>query len=728
MKLRIACVIFGFLSLVLSLVQLTFAQAPIETASALPRLVRFSGTVKDLNSTPLTGVVGITFALYSEQTGGAALWLETQNVTADNNGHYTALLGSTKPDGLPAELFTSEQVRWVGVQISGQAEQPRVLLVSVPYALKAVDADTVGGMPPSAFLLANSMAASAANPGQPSAAIANSNALAPAATTITGSGTTDFVPLWTGTSTLGNSVLFQSTAKSIGIGNTTPAATLDVTGSGIFRGFLELPATGTATSTTDFNSQPFDFLASSFSSSTKAAVNQHFRWQAEPVGNDTTTPLGKLNLLFASGTGTPAETGLSISNKGIITFAAGQTLPAVTGNESVTGTLSVGDQLISKVATGTAPLKVTSTTQVANLNASLLDGLSASAFAQLGAGTNSFSGVISSPFIETSNETVVVEEGSGFYNSVRISGGSGPGISVANIGSSGPAIMGNATGNSGETFGVSGSSLSNAGVGVLGTGVSSSTEGTSFGGLEPIGVWGDTGVSYSSTSELAYGVLGTADDNNAVVGYNDSPSGITTALFENFESAAPNNLVLWTLGPGMSPPGICTIDVSGNLGCNGTKSAVVPVDSGNRQVALYAVEAPQNWFEDFGSGQLVAGSATVPLEATFAQTVNTGAAYHVFLTPEGDCEGLYVANKTAEGFEVRELRSGRSNVAFDYRIVALRKGYEGVRLADKTEQWKQMMAHAPKRRATPGPKLPLAAKPPNLAAIGVKRASLASQK
>ena len=63
MKLRIACVIFGFLSLVLSLVQLTFAQAPIETASALPRLVRFSGTVKDLNSTPLTGVVGITFAL-----------------------------------------------------------------------------------------------------------------------------------------------------------------------------------------------------------------------------------------------------------------------------------------------------------------------------------------------------------------------------------------------------------------------------------------------------------------------------------------------------------------------------------------------------------------------------------------------------------------------------------------------------------------------------------------
>ncbi len=63
MKLRIGCVVVGFLSLVLSLVQLTFAQKPNQTASALPRLVRFSGTVKDLNGNPLTGVVGITFAL-----------------------------------------------------------------------------------------------------------------------------------------------------------------------------------------------------------------------------------------------------------------------------------------------------------------------------------------------------------------------------------------------------------------------------------------------------------------------------------------------------------------------------------------------------------------------------------------------------------------------------------------------------------------------------------------
>jgi hypothetical protein len=81
----------------------------------VPRLVRFGGALKDPNGNPLAGVAGITFALYSGQTGGAPLWLETQNVTADSNGRYTALLGATKPDGLPAELFTSEQARWVGV-------------------------------------------------------------------------------------------------------------------------------------------------------------------------------------------------------------------------------------------------------------------------------------------------------------------------------------------------------------------------------------------------------------------------------------------------------------------------------------------------------------------------------------------------------------------------------------------------------------------------------------
>jgi len=42
----------------------------------------------------------------------------------------------------------------------GEAEQPRVLMASVPYALKSVDAETLGGKPASAYLLASPAAAS----------------------------------------------------------------------------------------------------------------------------------------------------------------------------------------------------------------------------------------------------------------------------------------------------------------------------------------------------------------------------------------------------------------------------------------------------------------------------------------------------------------------------------------------------------------------------------------
>src|SRR6202044_4080350 len=104
---------------------------------------------------------------------------------------------------------------------------------------------------------------------------------------------------------------------SVGFGNTAPSAKLDVSGTSIFRGLLTLPALSAATASAGKNSQPMNFTASTFNSSTKKAVNENFRWQAEAVGNDSTAPSGMLNLLFGSGTATPTETGLSISSQEI---------------------------------------------------------------------------------------------------------------------------------------------------------------------------------------------------------------------------------------------------------------------------------------------------------------------------------------------------------------------------------------------------------------------------
>ncbi len=122
----------------------------------------------------------------------------------------------------------------------------------------------------------------------------------------------------------------------------------------------------------------------------------------------------------------------------------------------------------------------------------------------------------------------------------------------------------------------------------------------------------------------------------------------------------------------------CRFNDSGDLDCTGSKSSVTDIDGELR--ALYAIESPDVWFEDFGSAQLVAGVATVQVDALFAQTVNLDVEYHVFITPLGDCNGLYVTNKTATGFEVHELDGGTSSVSFDYRIIAKRVGYEDIHL------------------------------------------------
>jgi hypothetical protein len=139
--------------IVASVVSLAQTPAALSTSAAsIPRLIRFAGVARNADGTPRAGLVGVTFHLYTDQTGGTPLWLEIQNVTIDANGRYSVLLGANSKDGIPAELFTSNEARWLGVQVEQEAELPRVLLVSVPYALKAGDAETLGGKPASAYI------------------------------------------------------------------------------------------------------------------------------------------------------------------------------------------------------------------------------------------------------------------------------------------------------------------------------------------------------------------------------------------------------------------------------------------------------------------------------------------------------------------------------------------------------------------------------------------------
>jgi hypothetical protein len=529
----------GMLSLLMiSLCSLFSAAQQNATAAnaTVPPLIPFSSVASDEGGSSLSGVVNITFSLYNSQRGGVPLWTETQNnVQLDATGHYSVQLGITKRNGVPTVLFTTGEARWLGVRIAEQVEQPRVLLLSVPYALKAGDAATIGGLPPSAFVLAaplsGTASASGSEPGTGQGAPPPSGA-------VTGTGTVNYLPLWDSTSDIISSVLFQkgtgSTAK-IGINTATPATTLDIKGSGTIRGTLSLPATGAATATGGKNSQPLNLAASSFNSISSTAINQTFQWQSEAAGNNTSTPSGTLNLLFGEGATKPSETGLNIASNGQITFATGQTFP---GTGTITGiTTASGSGLTGGGNSGTLNLGLLNTCAT---NQVLQWSGSAWACATISSGGGTITGVTAG--------TDLTGGGTSGNVTLNLDTTKVPQLNTANTFTGNQTVTGTLTANSSgfgifgttsgpQYSGVSGSNTAATGAATGVSGTTNSPTGYGMWGQGPgIGVFGDssatsggTGVLGATASTTGYGVTGSNSSQTGVAvgvyGYSQSPAG-----------------------------------------------------------------------------------------------------------------------------------------------------------------------------------------------------------
>jgi hypothetical protein len=204
-----------------------------------------------------------------------------------------------------------------------------------------------------------------------------------------------------------------------------------------------------------------------------------------------------------------------------------------------------------------------------------------------------------------------------------------------------------------------------------------------------VGVFGssDTEFGVIGTSNAQVGVAGLSTNNIGVVGQTDNPNSFA-GLFNG--NVVVNGLLTAT-----------------------AKNGMVAFPDGTQRV-LHCMESPEHWFEDFGSAKLKNGRVTVKLDADFAKTIKAGG-YHVFVTPAGDCRGLYVRGKTVASFEVRELGGGTSSVAFSYRIVGKRR--------DITRHRRFEKIHTPPVMPSTTPRLPRRAKP-TAAALGKFIASL----
>jgi hypothetical protein len=287
-------------------------------------------------------------------------------------------------------------------------------------------------------------------------------------------------------------------------------------------------------------------------------------------------------------------------------------------------------------------------------------------------------------------------------------------VKVYSCSSGSACLEGKATGH--NTFGVWGNS--SAGTGVQGNssatnknsgvaGISSATSGTGYGvygrSSNGPGVYGTSilsnaieGHNECCPGSSSYGTLPSAGvagfgQTDGVMGVGNpqgeskyfGSSGVLGIAYgpSNWSSGIGNAAIQAYSGGGVdifagdsSKGGWCHIDALGNLTCKGTVIGYGTLRSrhrteSGRHVLTYASESATATVEDVGTARLTSGTANVQIEPAFASVIDH-KWYYVFLTPMGDTRGLYVSMKTASGFQVRENQRGRSNVEFDYRIVA----------------------------------------------------------
>jgi len=648
----------------------------------------------------------MTLALYQDEIGGEPLWTEIQNVEVDKEGRYTVLVGATQAEGLPVDLFTSGEPRWLAVEIRGLPQQPRTLLVAVPYALKAVDAEKLGGKSISDFVLSESLTDQVRRVIEGQTIIANqasstgtlqqgqpkvNNTASPQATPMG----PKFPPSQFSGTTTDQIVLVQQN----GSGNGLYAQTASSTGnSGVV---------GVATSNSTSNNQNgvIGFNAGAGSGVAGIATNPSAGVGVYGQGSNFAGVFG--NAVVNSG---PAA--------GVFGTTASRDGAGVHGVNNSTSGFATGVTGFSASANGNAVFgSASSTSGFANGVFGQTASPGGSGVLGIENATTGFNSGVSGQSASANGTGVF---GSSFQwvgiggQATAPSGGPAYGVWGDSLSTGGAGVAGYADASSGPTNGVYGHSVSPDGSGVQGVndssaanfnngvlGINNATTGNAYGvngATQTTGFGAGVAGQAFSTTGNAFGMFGQSNSPNgtgifghafstsgfptAVVGFLNSPQGGVAGQFVAHTGAG---LILQGLsGPNFnqvfSVDANGNLNISGNLVVSGTKSSTAKLQNG-QEVALYALESPENWFEDFGSAELKSGVAWVPLDTSFAEATNAAVIYHVFLTPNGDSNGLYVARKTPAGFEVREHGGGSSNVAFDYRIVVKRRGYEVIRMA-----------------------------------------------
>jgi len=106
----------------------------------VPKMINYQGKITTPQGALISDTFSIVFSIYADSTGGTALWTETQSSVKVEYGVFSVLLGSV--NSIPSTVFDGNS-RYLGLKVGNDNEMtPRKAIVSVGYAYKSFESDT----------------------------------------------------------------------------------------------------------------------------------------------------------------------------------------------------------------------------------------------------------------------------------------------------------------------------------------------------------------------------------------------------------------------------------------------------------------------------------------------------------------------------------------------------------------------------------------------------------
>jgi hypothetical protein len=207
-------------------------------SAQIPQTMNYQMMLTDDADQPLANqMVSLVFRIYDTDAGGSPNWTEPRVLETNSIGVVSLVLGEVVP--IPLDFLGP---LWLEVEVEGEILTPRRPLTPAPYARHsntanlAGDALALGGVPAEAWALDDDLwqPGTLNDPANPMEWTKLKNVPGGFAdgtddvgTGVGGSGTTGYVPKFTGGATIGNSALYE-TGGRVTLGTTTPIGVLTV--------------------------------------------------------------------------------------------------------------------------------------------------------------------------------------------------------------------------------------------------------------------------------------------------------------------------------------------------------------------------------------------------------------------------------------------------------------------------------------------------------------------